>query len=102
MERYSGISFFDFHVKSLYLLGKHTPVEKRCIRANQKSFLDKALNQAIVVRSNIRNKFLKLKTEKNRLAYAKQRNYFVKILQQKKRQYFENLVILEKSISTFH
>ena len=86
MERYSGISFVDFHVKSLYLLGKHTPVEKRCNRANQKSFLDKALNQAIVVRSNLRNKFLKLKTEKNRLAYAKQRNYFVKILQQKKRQ----------------
>ena len=86
MERYSGISFVDFHAKSLYLLGKHTPVEKRCIRANQKSFLDKALNQAIVVRSNLRNKFLKLKTEKNRLAYAKHRNYFVKILQQKKRQ----------------
>ena len=35
--------------------------------------------------------FLKLETEENRLAYAKQRNYCVKLLQQKKRQYFENL-----------
>ena len=34
---------------------------------------------------------MKLKTEENRLAYAKQHNYCVKLLQQKKRQYFENL-----------
>ena len=34
---------------------------------------------------------MKLKTEENRLAYANQRNYCVKLLQQKKRQYFENL-----------
>ena len=37
------------------------------------------------------NKILKLKTEENRLLYAKQGNYCVKLLQQKKRQYFENL-----------
>ena len=44
-----------------------------------------------MVRSKLRNKFLKLKTEENRFKYAKQRNYCVKLLQQKKRQYFENL-----------
>ena len=52
--------------------------------------MDKEL-QAIMVRSKLRNKFLKLKTEENRLAYAKQRNYCLKLLQQKKRQHFENL-----------
>ena len=36
--------------------------------------MDKEL-QAIMVRSKLRNKFLKLKTEENRLAYAKQRHY---------------------------
>ena len=91
MERYSNISFADFHSKFLYLLGKHEPVKERYIRANQKNFMDKELNQAIMVRSKLRNKFLKLKTEENRLAYAKQRNYCVKLLQRKKRQYFENL-----------
>ena len=91
MERYSNISFADFHSKFLYLLGKHAPVKERYIRANQKNFMDKELNQAIMVRSKLRNKFLKLKTEKNSLAYAKKRNYSVKVLQQKKRQYFENL-----------
>ena len=62
MERYSNVSFADFHSEFLYLF-----------------------------RSKLRNKFLKLKTEENRLAYAKQRNYCLKLLQQKKRQYFENL-----------
>ena len=91
MERYSNISFADFHSEFLYLLGKHALVKKRYIRADQKNFMDKELNQAIMVRSRLRNKFLKLKTEENRLAYAKKRNYCVKLLQQKKRQYFENL-----------
>ena len=84
MERHSNISFADFHSKRLCLLGTHTPVKKRYIRANQKIFMDKELNQAIIVRSKLRNKILKLKTEENRLAYAKQRNYSVKLLQQKK------------------
>ena len=86
MERYSNISFADFHSEFLYLLGKHAPVKKRYIRANQKKFMDKELNQAIVVRSKFRHKFLK-----HMLAYAKQRNFFVKLLKQKKRQNFENL-----------
>ena len=81
MERYSDISFADFRSEFLYLLGKHAPVKKRYIRANQKN---------VMARSNLRNKFLKLKTEENRVAYAKQRNYCVKLSQQKKRQYFEN------------
>ena len=86
MEGHSYISFADFHSKFLYLLGKHAPVKKRYIRTNQKNFMDKELNQATMVRSNLRNTFLKLKTKENRFAYAKQRNYCVKLLQQKKRQ----------------
>ena len=45
--------------------------------------MDKEFNQAIMVRSQLRNAFSKLKTEENRLAYAKQRKYCVKLLQQK-------------------
>ena len=44
-----------------------------------------------MVRSKLRNTFLKLKTEEIGLAYAKQRNCYVNLLQQRKRQYFENL-----------
>ena len=69
----------------------HAPVKKTYIRANQKNFMDKELNQAIMVRSKLRNKFLKLKIEENMLLDAKQHNYYVKLLQQNKRQCFENL-----------
>ena len=91
MERYSNISFADFHSKFLYLLGKHAPVKKKYIIANQKSFMDKEINQAIMVRSKLCTKFLKLKTEENSLEYAMQRNYCVKLLQQKKQKYYENV-----------
>ena len=50
--------------------------------------MDKELNQAIIVRSKLRNEFLKLRTQEKRLAYAK---YSAKLLQQKKQQYFESL-----------
>ena len=63
MERYSNISFADFHSEFLDLLGKHAPAKKRCIKANWKNFMGKELNLAIMVRSKLRNKFLKLKTE---------------------------------------
>ena len=84
MEKYSNISFADFHSEFLYLLGKHAPVKKTYIRANQKNLKGKYLNQTVMARFKLRNTFLKLKTEENRLAYAMQRNYYVKLLQQKK------------------
>ena len=89
MERYSNISFAHFHSEFIYLLGKNASVNKGYTRTNQKDFIDRRLNRAIMVR--LCSKFLKLKTEGNRLAYAKKRNYCVKLLHQKKRQYFVNL-----------
>ena len=53
--------------------------------------MDKEINQAIMVRSKLCTKFLKLKTEENSLEYAMQRNYCVKLLQQKKQKYYENV-----------
>ena len=58
MERYTSIFFADFHSKFLYLLGKHAPVKERYIRAKQKNFIDKGLNQAVMARSKLRNKIL--------------------------------------------
>ena len=47
--------------------------------------MHKELNQAIMVRSKLSNKFLKLKNEKTQLPYNRQR--------QKKKEYFENIYI---------
>ena len=59
-------------------------LRKKYIRANQKNFMDKQLNQATMVRTKLRNKFLNFKTGENKLVYAKQRNYCVNFITTKK------------------
>ena len=55
----------------MHQLRKHTS------DLTKKIFMAKELDQAIRVRSKLRNKLLDLKTEESTLAYAKQRNYCV-------------------------
>ena len=53
--------------------------------------MDKELNQAIMVRSKLRNKYLKSKSEIGKQRYNKQRNYCVKLLRLKEPKYYESL-----------
>ena len=55
--------------------------------------MDKELNQAIMVRSKLRNKYLKSKSEIEKQRYKKQRNYCVKLLRVKTQKYYESLDI---------
>ena len=55
--------------------------------------MGKELNQAIMVRSKLRNKYLKSKSETDKQRYNKQRNYCVKLLRLKKQEYYESLDI---------
>ena len=53
--------------------------------------MNKNLTKAIMVRSRLRNKFLKYKTSESRDAYKKQRNYCVTLLRETKISFYENL-----------
>ena len=68
------------------------------VRANQREFVDKEIHKAIMIRSRLRNKFLKEKTAFSREAYNKQRNYCVKLIRESKIKYFGNLNV--KTIQT--
>ena len=46
-------------------------------------FTDKEQNQSITVRSKLRSKFQKLKTEEHWIGYARKRNYYVTLLRTK-------------------
>ena len=72
-------------------INKHAPLKRKYIRANHAEYMDKELRQAIMKRSKLRNYYLKHRSEKNRLAYKKQRNFFVTLLRKKKADYFNNL-----------
>ena len=55
--------------------------------------MDKELNQAIMVRSKLRNKHLKSKSEILKQRYNKQKNYCVRLLCLKKQKCYESLDI---------
>ena len=71
------------------------------IRANETNFMDKELNQAIMVRSKLGSKILKLRTEENRLAYAKQGKFCVKLLQQKSNITLRTLTLVVLLIKSY-
>ena len=57
-----------FHNVCIEVLEKYTPEKRNFIRANQANFMDNKLNHAIMLRSKLRNKVLKSKSNKDREA----------------------------------
>ena len=72
-------------------LDKHAPLKKRYVRANQSPFMNKKLSKEITKRSCLRNKFLNTKSDIDRKAYNKQRNYVVSLLRNEKKNFYSNL-----------
>ena len=66
-------------------------MKKKYLRANNAPYMNRALCKAIMVRSKLRNIFLKLNTIQSRDAYKKQRNFCVSLLRMTKKNYYENL-----------
>ena len=61
---------------------KMVPLKQKHIRSNLSAFMNKDIHKAIMTRTGLRNRFLKEPTEMNRLAYKKQRNYYVSLMSQ--------------------
>ena len=72
-------------------LDKHAPLKKRYVRANQSPFMNKKLSKEIMKKSRLRNKFLNTKSDIDRKAYNKQRNYVVSLLRNEKKNFYSNL-----------
>ena len=66
-------------------------IKKESARDNQMPLMTKNLSKEIMTRSRLRNKYLKNKTEENRLLYTEQRNKCVSLLRKTKINYYENL-----------
>ena len=84
---FRDISCGEFENMVITMLNKHAPLlrKMRCIRANNSPFMNNNLSKAIMLRSRLRYKFLKLKTEESRNAYKKQRHFCVSSNKDKKR-----------------
>ena len=89
--------FEKFCDMSIKLLNKHAPIKMKYKRGNHMPFITKDLSKAIMKRSQLRNNYLKNKTDSNRMLYKKQRNYCVSLLRKGKTNYYANLD--EKKVS---
>ena len=73
------------------VLDKLAPQKKKCNRGNIMPFMNKPLARAHIKRSRLRNRFLKNRSEVNRINFIKQRNYCVSLLRKTKKQHYGNL-----------
>ena len=80
-----------FLVVCVKTLDRFAPYKKKYLRGNNMPFMNKSLSRAFMRRSQLRSKYLKKRSETNRLAYAKQRNFCVSLLRKTKKDYYANL-----------
>ena len=73
------------------ILNSHAPLKQKYVRANDNPFITKALRKEHMKRSNLRNIYLKDRTEENHSAFKLQRNKCVSLLRKTKKSYFGNL-----------
>ena len=81
----SDLSVDVFKMTFLNALNSFAPDKKKYLRANHSKFVNKELSKAMMLRTKLRNKFLKQKTTETRSSYNKQRNICVSILRKTKR-----------------
>ena len=72
------------------IFNEHAQLKKRYDRANQAPFMNKKLSKEIMMRSRLRNKFLKTKFDANRKVYDKQRNSCKSLFCREKKSFFNN------------
>ena len=80
---------FKFLVSNV--LDRHAPMKERHVRCNQSPFINKNIRKAIMTRTRLLKKFRKDKSDINRAAYKKQRNYCVNLLKNTKKDFYNNL-----------
>ena len=89
----NNIEYDTFQEIIIALLNVYAPLKKKYLRANHASFVTKELQKAIMLRTRLRNIYLKQHTETTKVAYNQQRNKCVSILKKSKKSYFESLIV---------
>ena len=75
------------------VLNKHAPQKQRYLRRNHKPFINAEISKVKMIRSRMRNRFLKHRSDENRRLFQKQRNKCVPLLGKVKKEYFSSLSV---------
>ena len=84
---------FEAFISMLTAFEKHASLKKKNLRANHSKFGTKERSKAIMLRSKLRKRFLKDKTEESGRKCKKQRNACVYLLEKAKKNCYENIDI---------
>ena len=74
------------------VLDRHAPLKRKMIRGNQGPFLTKQLTKAIMDRSKLRNRYIKLTSRENFMDYKKQKTLAITETNSQKSLTFKNLL----------
>ena len=77
--------------KFVHMVLIKTPLKKQYVKSNHKTFMMNEISKAIMIRTRLRNHFLKNKSNRNRDLFRKQRNLCVRLLRKSKKDYFTKL-----------
>ena len=94
MQDLSTMDYKNFKDTVFDSLSKHAPLKRKYLIANHLNFITKESNKAIMQRSKLRNLYLKVRLDENRIIYKKQRNICVSLLKAK-RKHYEDLSIAD-------
>ena len=72
-------------------LDNQAPLKCKIVRGNHAPFVTKEYRKEVMIRSKLKNKYYKKRTEENKRLYNRQRNYCTSLLKRIKKEYFENL-----------
>ena len=86
-----SISNDEFVNIYIHILNTHAPIKPKYIRTNENPFISKKLRQAIMLKSKLRNRYNKLRTEEAIIMYKRQRNTYTSLLRKCKKAYFNSI-----------
>ena len=91
LETLEEKNYDSFENSFLKTFNSHVPQKKKVLRANHKPYVTKEMRKAIMLRSQLENKFFKYGTNDYWNALKKQRNYCNRLYKRERKKYYSNL-----------
>ena len=97
-----GISNYEsFESTFIEVLNKHAPLKKKLLRAYHTPYITKTLRKAIMRRSQLETKYLKIKTQTNLKLYKKHKTLCSTLYTRYRRKYYESLDMKNVLVKNF-
>ena len=91
LQSFQSLDYTRFSNVFLLSLSKYAAIKKKILRANLSPFMTKTLRKAIMLRSQLKNKFIKSRNNEDWSNYKKQRNFCTNPFKKSKQNYFGQL-----------